>query len=372
MRSHFHGDFFEAVGSSGSRPVSGGSSSRPSSSGSSAARRPTTATRPVSGGGPSSSSGTRPQPRPSGTPTAPRPSAGSGGARPRPRPSGGLSLSSFTSGLERLTSYAQQAWDFAQAGVKGYHAAQQFAASLGIGGRPAAGAPPPAPAPAPAPAVAPAPVEPPQPSPGLFAPAYDAGATPQPQIPAPAVAGGDQIAALLQALQQRQIPALPGITPQSGVMQSAALPTRGTPIGPAAPQQPSALALLATILTNPQLQQALHAGPARSVQLPVPTAAAPGQSRSVPIPLSAVLSAALSLAGQSMTELAEAGEEESDDVPLYVLGDDGYVLVDPRNADDRAALVAYLFRLNEAARDAGRYSQFDDDGASWASSSGIR
>jgi len=169
----------------------------------------------------------------------------------------------------------------------------------------------------------------------------------QPQLPALPAAGGDQLAALLQALQQRQIPPLPGAP--SAFAASAPAPM-AAPAPAAAPQQPNALALLGTILTNPQLQQAFQSGAPRSVHLPVPSAAAPGQARSVPIPINTVLSAILSLAGRSMTELAEAGEEDDDDAPLYVLGDDGYMLVDPRDADQRDALIAYLFRLNAAAR----------------------
>jgi hypothetical protein len=174
----------------------------------------------------------------------------------------------------------------------------------------------------------------------------------QPQLPS-LPAGADQLAALLQALQQRQIPQLPGAAPSSAFAASAPSPA------PAAPQQPNALALLGTILTNPQLQQALHSGMARNIHLPVPSAAAPGQARSVPIPLNAVLSAVLSLAGHSMSELAEAGEADSSDAPLYVLGDDGYMLVDPGDPDQRDALIAYLFRLNAAARELGWDPQTD-------------
>jgi hypothetical protein len=183
---------------------------------------------------------------------------------------------------------------------------------------------------------------------------------PTPQVPAQPQVGVDQIAALLQALQQRQIPQLPGAAPSSPFAASAPAPA---PAAPAAPQQPNALALLGTILTNPQLQQVLQSGPARNIQLPVPSAAAPGHARSVPIPLNAVLSAVLSLAGHSMSELAEAGEADSDDAPLYALGDDGYMLADPRDSDQRDALIAYLFRLNAAARDAGWYPQADGSDA---------
>ena len=162
------------------------------------------------------------------------------------------------------------------------------------------------------------------------------------------VAGMDQLAALLQALQQRQIPPLPAPAPQPVMPQIAA---------PA--QQPDALGLLRLMLTNPQLQQALQGVPgvggygygAPGVQLPVPVPAAPQQLRSVQIPLAAVFSALGSLAARSETgQLAESLDEEP---PEYLVGDDGYYIVDPASADDRDALVAHLFRLSDAAQGLG-------------------
>jgi hypothetical protein len=158
------------------------------------------------------------------------------------------------------------------------------------------------------------------------------------------VGGPDQFAALMQALLQRQIPALP---------QPAAQPVAPPIVAPAA--QPDALGLLRLILTNPQLQQALQVPSAggvasTNVQLPVPVAAAPQQLRSLQIPLAAVFSAIGSLAARSESSLAEADES---DVPDYLVGDDGYYLVDPASADGRDALVVHLFRLSDAARDTG-------------------
>ena len=158
----------------------------------------------------------------------------------------------------------------------------------------------------------------------------------------------DQIAALLQALQQRQIPPLTAPAPPPATVQPAAA---------SAAAQPDALAMLRVILTNPQLQQALRsAAPAgapmaRTVQLPVPTPAAPQQLRPVPIPLQEVLRAVLSLAGHTTT--GRVGEDVGDDdaeFPEYLVGEDGRFLIDPANADDRLALVGHLFLLNDAAR----------------------
>ena len=189
-------------------------------------------------------------------------------------------------------------------------------------------------------------------------PAAAAYAAPQPYgyggVPQP-MAGGDQLAALLQALRLHQIPGLPGPAQPAPVAPVAA-------VAPA-PAQTDALGLLRTILTNPQLQQSLRPAAAtaaavvpRTVQLPVPATAAPGQVRSVPIPLGAVLNAIAALAGQSMTEVAEDVSEEEPEVPAYLVDDDGDFVVDPASSDDRAALVAHLFRLSDEAYRSGRYS----------------
>lgn len=172
----------------------------------------------------------------------------------------------------------------------------------------------------------------------------------QPQAPTPA--GFDQIAALLQALQQRQIPALPGGPPPPA---AAAAPA-------AAPSpQPDAVGLLRLILTNPQLQHALRVGPSGAspppVQLPVPVPGAPTELRTTTIPMAAVLNALVALSGRAMTELNENASEDEPEVPEYLVGPDGDFLVDPASADDRAALVTHLFVLSDAARNSGRYPQ---------------
>jgi hypothetical protein len=200
----------------------------------------------------------------------------------------------------------------------------------------------------------------------------------------------DQIAALLQALQQRQIPPLtapapqpvaaPPVAPPAAPPPVVALPVApaavpqpvaAPPVAPAAAPPPDALSWLRLILTNPQLQQALQpavadasAAVSRTVQLPVPTPAAPQQLRSAQIPLATVFNAIAALAGRVTAEL---GEDMGEDESAYLVGDDGYYLVDPASADDRAALAAHLFRLNDAAQRSGWYPQLD----SWSNAAGF-
>jgi hypothetical protein len=151
----------------------------------------------------------------------------------------------------------------------------------------------------------------------------------------------DTIGVLLNALQQRQIPSLPGPYAQ-----------------PAAVPQQNAMALLSLILSNPQLQRTLQTAHGtgvapRSVQLPVPSTAAPTRTRQVQIPLGAVMNALTALAGQAMTELNESTPEDDPEMPSYLVGDDGDFLVDPASPNDRAALVALLFRLSDEAQRTG-------------------
>ena len=112
------------------------------------------------------------------------------------------------------------------------------------------------------------------------------------------------------------------------------------------------------MLANPNLQRTLHAAhitgvPPRSVELPVPATAAPPRTRQVQIPLGAVMNALNLLAGQAMTELTESTPEDDPEMPSYLVGDDGDLLVDPADPNDRAALVAYLFRLSDEVERSG-------------------
>ena len=212
-------------------------------------------------------------------------------------------------------------------------------------------------------------------SPPTALPAYPAYLTGQPAYPgvtSPQAgslpqAGADTIGLLLQALQQRQVPPLPGTYAQP-------------PAAPTQPPQQNALALLSLMLANPNLHRAFQtahttgAAP-RTVELPVPAATAPPQTRPVQIPMGAVMNAIAALAGQSMTELNESTSEDEPEVPSYLVGDDGDFLVDPSSPTDRAALVGYLFRMSDEAERAGfgRISEDEaqDETDAWAEAAGF-
>jgi hypothetical protein len=296
----------------------------------------------------------------------------------------------------------QQAWDIARGAVQqvaGFAGDQPAAPpppppdagpppSLPFA--PAAGEPPavsspPAATAAPAPPLAampPSAATPPgyatSPGDGAPYPLYGArAASPYAAWPQPA-ASGDTLGLLLQALQQRQVPPLPGPYAQ-----------------PAAVPQHSAMTLLSLMLANPNLQRTLQTAhmtgvPPRSVNLPVPASTAPVRTRQVQIPLGAVMNALTALAGQAMTELNESTPDDDPEIPSYLVGDDGDFLVDPADPNDRAALVAYLFRLNdevernpyasaseaeytedEAAYDTDNTEDEQDETEAWAAEAGF-
>jgi hypothetical protein len=141
------------------------------------------------------------------------------------------------------------------------------------------------------------------------------------------------------------------------------------------------------ILGNPQFQQALQssaimgAAAPRTVQLPVPATQPTLHMRSVSIPMGAVMNAISALAGQSMTELNASTREDEPEVPSYLVDAEGEFIVDPANPEERAALVAHLFRVsNEAQRFAAhpsapvRLAEADgelDESEQWAREAGF-
>ena len=132
----------------------------------------------------------------------------------------------------------------------------------------------------------------------------------------------------------------------------APAPPAPSPLG--SPQS-DPLALLRLIITNPQLQQALHqpvAGVAapRAITLPMPAPASHHGSKQLAIPLGAVMNAIYALAGQSMEHLNAETREDDPAVPEYLVGENGDFLVDPASPAERAELVARLFEISETAR----------------------
>jgi len=155
-----------------------------------------------------------------------------------------------------------------------------------------------------------------------------------------------QLGPLLQALQNRQIPPLPRPGPAQQPM---------APMGPQAPAavpQLDATALLHSIIGHPQVQQVLQAaatvGVAGPNTVPLQVPASTG-SRTVQLPLGDILNTIAALAGQSTAELGGVPGEGEGEAAEYLLGEDGDYVVDPASDDARAALVAFLFRLNDEA-----------------------
>jgi hypothetical protein len=170
---------------------------------------------------------------------------------------------------------------------------------------------------------------------------------------APAPQPFDQLGALLQALYHRQIPPLPA--------PSYAYPAPPAYAAPAPQNDP--MAMLRTIVGNPQFQQALQWSSLvgqqipRQLQLPIPAPGYPGDVRSVSIPMGAVMGTVASLAASSRNRMGATTREDESEVPEYLIDEEGDFIVDPASSDDRAALVAHLFLLSDEAQRSGWFAQ---------------
>jgi hypothetical protein len=154
----------------------------------------------------------------------------------------------------------------------------------------------------------------------------------------------------------------------------------GAPPGWGAPRL-EATNLLGLILGNPQFQQALQlmgtygAAAPRTMGLPVP---GPGGGRTMPIPLGAVMNTIGALTGPAMMELNQLTREDDPELPEYLVGESGELVVDPGSSRDRAALVAHLCRVAAAAaaagwsgEDVGEGGGFLDESDLWAREAGF-
>jgi hypothetical protein len=136
------------------------------------------------------------------------------------------------------------------------------------------------------------------------------------------------------------------------------------------------------LLGLPQLQTALQSaavlGPAapRTMELPIPTGS-PGGMRNLQVPLGAVMNTISALAGRSMEELNASTQESDPEVPDYLVGEDGELLVDPASSAERAALLTHMVRLNQAAQRAGWFVESGevdedlDEAEAWARDAGF-
>jgi len=113
-----------------------------------------------------------------------------------------------------------------------------------------------------------------------------------------------------------------------------------------APSAPAvnATALMALLMNNPQILQALQSMPfstePQGVAVNVPNRAP------VSIPLNAVMNTIAQLAQASTRELSALSGEDEPDVPDYLLADDGSFIVDPANPQERVALALHWLRVD--------------------------
>lgn len=183
--------------------------------------------------------------------------------------------------------------------------------------------------------------------------------------------GAGQVGGLLQGLRGGQIPGLPGGTTGAAPGGPGAVPLRPPTVAvqPTPSRPPPALglavpgpapldatALLGMLLTNPQIMQALTQAPfmslpaARGVEVNVPSAGP------VSIPLPDLVNTIAQLAQRSVGEVSESrteldlASEDDPEIPDFLLTEDGELMADPTNPEDRAALVLHLLRLDGEAR----------------------
>jgi hypothetical protein len=227
------------------------------------------------------------------------------------------------------------------------------------------------------------------PAPTYVPPAAYPQPTYAPPVAAPYGGGGfgqfqqglGQVASFLQSFRPGGIPPLPGQAyPGMAAPSAMGYPSHAGP-------QTDATSLLRMFLGSPHLHQALQsaavfgqAGP-RTMELPMPAYGVPGGMRTVQIPLGAVLNPIMSLAGRAMEEMNASTREDDPELPEYLVGEDGQLLVDPANPDQRAALVVHMMRASQEATRSGWFSQGEgadegvdegvDESEAWAREAGF-
>lgn len=171
--------------------------------------------------------------------------------------------------------------------------------------------------------------------------------------------GAGQVGGLMQGLQTRQVPPLPGTAGLSWAAPAAAFPQPApAPLAQTGGQPMDATVLLGLLLNNPAVVQAIASAPAAmqpaAAQIPVALA----QGAPVSIPLRDVMGTIAQLARGAALELAETLTEDdlgesAAILPDYLYAEDGELLVDPTDPAERAALVVHLLRLQAEGARAG-------------------
>jgi hypothetical protein len=113
------------------------------------------------------------------------------------------------------------------------------------------------------------------------------------------------------------------------------------------------------------------------MELPMPAYGVPGGMRTVQIPLGAVLNPIVNLASRAMEEMNASTREDDPELPEYLVGDDGQLLVDPASAEERTALVLHMVRTSQEATRSGWFGQIEgadealDESEIWAREAGF-
>jgi len=145
-------------------------------------------------------------------------------------------------------------------------------------------------------------------------------------------------------------------------------------VAPAAPQA-NATALMALLMNNPQIVQAMQAAPFS----PTPQGVAINLPNQAPmsIPLNAVMNTIAQLAQASTRELSALPGESEQDIPDYLLAGDGSFIVDPADPQQRAALALHWLRADAEAQRHGSPQAFGsggtgfDEAEAWAREAGF-
>ena len=163
---------------------------------------------------------------------------------------------------------------------------------------------------------------------------------------------------------QRSYPARP-------TMRTAA-PVRTAPSRPRPAARPGAArglplnntAQIASLLNNPQIMQALRSALFRRREGSLRIEANISDGTPVSIPLGEVMDAFARLAQESALELKALNGEDAEEIPSYLVGEDGEYVVDLESAEDRDALVLAELRFQ---RELERY----DDPGGFDTSEGV-
>lgn len=135
-----------------------------------------------------------------------------------------------------------------------------------------------------------------------------------------------------------------------------AAPARTRPAAPAAVRglPLNNTAQIASLLNNPQIMQALRSALFRRREGSLRIEASISDGSPVSIPLADVMDMVARLAQESALELKALSGGDAEEIPSYLVGEDGEYVIEPESAEDRDALVLAELRYQ---RELERYDE---------------